>query len=262
MLYWRRYVARLLEGRLTLRERRHLYTVAGWLSGLLAEASLALGDEAEPHCVTALSLAQEVGHAGLAGWVRGTQAQVALYAGDPQEAVVFARAGRQIEPMGSAGMVRACTHEARASARLGDRGGTQVALDAAEHAWNVLAQPLARSIFSLGTSYLPYCATTTFVCLGDPTRARMWASHVVEQTGAKPEPVVGRAIARVDLAIALAQDSEPEAASVIGLEALGICAQRVTFPAKRRIEELLAALGPFTKPCVIELKERWRWISG
>ena len=262
VLYWRRYVARLLEGRLTLRERRHLYTVAGWLSGLLAEASLALGDEAEPHCVTALSLAQEVGHAGLAGWVRGTQAQVALYAGDPQEAVVFARAGRQIEPMGSAGMVRACTHEARASARLGDRGGTQVAMDAAEHAWNVLAQPLARSIFSLGTSYLPYCATTTFVWLGDPTRARMWASHVVEQTGAKPEPVVGRAIARVDLAIALAQDSEPEAASVIGLEALGICAQRVTFPAKRRIEELLAALGPFTKPCVIELKERWRWISG
>ena len=53
VLYWRRFVTRLLEGRLTLRERRHLYTVAGWLSGLLAEASLALGDEAEPHCVTA-----------------------------------------------------------------------------------------------------------------------------------------------------------------------------------------------------------------
>ena len=262
VLSWRRYVARLLDGRLTLRERRHLYTVAGWLSGLLAEASLALGDEAEPHCVTALSLAQEVGHADLAGWVRGTQAQVALYAGDPQEAVVFARDGVQIAPMGSAVMVRACTHEARASARLGDHGGTRVALDAAEHAWNVLAQPLTRSIFSLGPSYLPYCATTAFVWLGDPTRARMSASQVVEPTGAKPEPAVGRAIARVDLAIALAQDSEPEAASAIGLEALDICAQRVTLPARRRIEELLAALRPFTEPCVIELKERWRWISG
>ncbi|MGH3772170.1 MAG: hypothetical protein ACRDRW_12370, partial [Pseudonocardiaceae bacterium] len=71
VLSWRRYVARLLEGKLTLRERHHLHAVAGWLSGLVAEASLAVGDEAEPHCATALSLAQEVGDARLAGWVRG-----------------------------------------------------------------------------------------------------------------------------------------------------------------------------------------------
>ncbi|MGH3853105.1 MAG: hypothetical protein ACRDR6_06325 [Pseudonocardiaceae bacterium] len=41
VLSWRRYVARLLKGTLTLRERRHLYAVAGWLSGLVAEVSLA-----------------------------------------------------------------------------------------------------------------------------------------------------------------------------------------------------------------------------
>ncbi|MGH3827017.1 MAG: hypothetical protein ACRDQX_07565, partial [Pseudonocardiaceae bacterium] len=84
VLSWRRYVARLLKGTLTLRERRHLYAVAGWLSGLIAEVSLALGEHAEPHCTTALSLAQEIGDTRLAGWVRGTQAQIALYAGDPQ----------------------------------------------------------------------------------------------------------------------------------------------------------------------------------
>ncbi|MGH4013904.1 MAG: hypothetical protein ACRDSL_08230 [Pseudonocardiaceae bacterium] len=158
VLSWRRYVARLLDGRLTLRERRALYAVAGWLSGLLTEVSLALGDEAESHCATALSLANEVGHARLAGWVRGTQAQIALYAGDPREAVTFAQAGTLVAPTGSTALVRSCTHEARASARLGDRENTQVALDAAEHAWNVLSQPLVRSIYSLGTSYLPYCA--------------------------------------------------------------------------------------------------------
>jgi transcriptional regulator with XRE-family HTH domain len=168
VLSWRRYVARLLDGKLTLRERRHLYAVAGWLSGLVAEASLALGDHAEPHCTTALSLAQEVGDARLAGWVRGTQAQIALYAGDPREAVAFAQAGKQVAPIGSAALVRCCTQEARASARLGDRGGTQVALDTAEHAWNALSQPLARSIYSLGSSYIPYCAATAFVWLGDP----------------------------------------------------------------------------------------------
>ncbi|MGH3547518.1 MAG: helix-turn-helix domain-containing protein [Pseudonocardiaceae bacterium] len=121
VLSWRRYVSRLLDGTLTLRERRHLYAVASWLSGLVAEASLAVGDLAEPHCMTALSLAQEVGDAHLAGWVRGTQAQIALYAGDPREAVVFAQAARQVAPIGSAASVRSCTQEARASARLGDR---------------------------------------------------------------------------------------------------------------------------------------------
>jgi hypothetical protein len=90
----------------------------------------------------------------------------------------------------------------------------------------------------------------------------MWASQVVEPTSDKPEPSVGRATARIDLAIALAQDSELEEASTTGLEALNICAHRLTLPVKRRIEELLAALRPFAEPCVVELRERWRWISS
>lgn len=262
VLSWRRYVARLLEGKLTLRERRRLYSVAGWLSGLVGEASLAMGDEANPHCATALSLAHQVGDARLAGWIRGTQAQIALYAGDPQEAVALAQAGQEVAPIGSTALVRSCTHEARASARIGDRGGTLASLDAAEHAWNALSQPLIRSIYSLGTSYLPYCAATSFVWLGDAANARMWASWAVESTGNKPEPTVGRATARIDLAIALVQDFELEEASAVGLEALNICAQRLTLPARRRIEELLASLRPFTEPCVVELRERWRWISS
>jgi len=262
VLSWRRYVARLLDSKLTLRQRRRLYAIAGWLSGLVAEASLAAGDEAKPHCTTALSLAQDVGDAHLAGWIRGTQPQIALYAGDPREAVSFAQAGRQIAPTGSATLVRCCTHEARASARIGDRLGAQAGLDAAEHAWNVLSQPLVRSIYSLGASYLPYCAATSFVWLSDPANARMWASQAVETTGDKPEPIGSRASARIDLAIALAQESELEEASAVGLDALDICAQRLTLPTRRRIEELLAALRPFTVPCVVELRERWRWISS
>ncbi|MGH3827665.1 MAG: hypothetical protein ACRDQX_10905, partial [Pseudonocardiaceae bacterium] len=255
-------VARLLDGRLTLRERRHLYAVAGWLSGLVAETSLALGEHAEPHCTTALSLAQEVGDARLAGWVRGTQAQIALYAGDPREAVAFAQAGREIAPIGSAALVRSCTHEARASARIGDRAGTQAGLDAADHAWNTLSQPLIQSIYSLGPSYLPYCAATSFVWLGDPANARMWARQAVEPTGNKPAPAGGHVTALIDLAIALVQDSELEEGSATGLEALSIWAERPTHPARKRIEELLVVLHPFTEPCVVELREQWRQISS
>ena len=262
VLSWRRYVARLLDGKLTLRERRSLYTVAGWLSGLLAEASLALGDEAAPHCATALTLAQEAEDPRLASWVRSTQAQIAIYTGDPQEAVAFAQAGRQVAPTGSAALVRSCTQEARASARLGDREGTQTALNAAEHAWNVLSQPLTRSIYSFGAPYLPYCAATAFVWLGDPANALRSATEAIEETSGTREPAVGRATSRIDMAIALAQDFELEEASAIGLQALDACAERVTLIARRRIEELLAALQPFTEPCVVELKERWRWISS
>lgn len=262
VLSWRRYVARLLEGRLTLGERRRLYAVAGWLSGLVAEASLALGEHAEPHCTTALSLAQEIGDTRLAGWVHGTQAQIALYAGDPRQAVTFAQTGRQIAPIGSAALVRCCTYEARANAQVGDRMSTQTGLNAAEHAWNMLSDNLVRSIYSLGASYIPYCATTAFVWLGDTANARMWASRSVASTGDKPEPTGSRATTRIDLAIALTQDSELEEASSVGLEALDICAHRLTLPIRKRVEELMAALHAFTEPCVIELRERWRWISG
>ena len=259
VLSWRRYVARLLDGKLTLGERRDLYAVAGWLSGLVAEASLALGDAAGPHCATALSLAQEAGDTRLAGWVRGTQAQIALYVGDPRDAVAFAQAGRLIAPTGSAALVRSCTQQARASARLGDHRGTQIALDAGEDAWNRLSQPLARSIYSFGASYLPYCAATAFVWLGDRANAVRSASEAIEATNGTGEPPVGRATSRIDMAIALVQDSEVEEASAIGLQALDACTQRVTLIARRRIEELLAALQPFTEPCVVELGERWQW---
>lgn len=160
VLSWRRYVGRLLEGKLTLGERRHLYAVAGWLSGLVAEASLALNDHAEPHCATALSLAQEVGDTRLAGWVRGTQAQVALYAGDPRDAVAFAQAGRQVAPIGSAALVRVCALEARAHARRGDLAEAEHGLSRAVQALDVRSEPETRSFFSFDEPYVPYYAGT------------------------------------------------------------------------------------------------------
>jgi len=79
--------------------------------------------------------------------------------------------------------------------------------------------------------------------------------------GSGAQPTVGRAIAHLDLAIALAQSAEPEEASAVGTEAIRICTNRLTIPARRRFDELLAALDPFTEPYVVELRERWQWIS-
>jgi transcriptional regulator with XRE-family HTH domain len=263
VLSWRRYVARLLDGKLTLRERRHLYAVAGWLSGLVAEASLALGDHAEPHCTTALSLAQEVGDARLAGWVRGTQAQIALYAGDPREAVAFAQAGTQVAPTGSAAMFRACALEVRTQARRGDLAETEHALSRAEQALAARSEPQTGSFFSFDAPYLPYYAGTAYVWLGETARARTWASQAIELCdGDSVSWPVARTSARVDLAVALAQAGEHDGAAAVGIEAVDIWAERPTYPARRRVEELLTALRPFPQPCVVELRERWRWISS
>ncbi|MGB6164149.1 MAG: hypothetical protein WCF33_01775 [Pseudonocardiaceae bacterium] len=228
----------------------------------MAEASLALGEHSEPHCATALSLAQETGDTRLVGWVRGTQAQTALYTDNPREAITFAQAGRKTAPTGSAALVRACTQEARASARLGDRAGTQVALDAAENAWNVLPLLHVRSIYSLGTSYLPYCSATAFVWLGDLSQARTYASQAVELADTESEPTISTQVSvRVDLAIALAQAHELDAAAAVAIEAMDFWAMRRTYPIRKRIRDLLATLQPSSEQCVIELKERWQWIS-
>jgi DNA-binding XRE family transcriptional regulator len=262
VLNWRRYVVRLLSGTLTLRERRHLYAVAGWLSGLIAEASLALGDHAEPHCATALSLAQEVDDPYLAGWVRGTQAQIALYAGDPREAVAFAQAGRQIAPAGTAASVRSCALEARIHARCGDLAEAEHALSRAEHALERRTEPETSSFFSFDAPYVPYYAATAYVWLSKTAHARIWASQAIEMCDANPTPwPVARTSARVDLAIALAQVGEWDGAAVIGNEAVDIWAERPTYPARKRIGELLVALRPCTEPCVAELSERWQFIS-
>lgn len=263
VLSWRRYVARLLESRLTLRERRHLYAVAGWLSGLVAEASLALGEHAEPHCTTALSLAQQVGDAHLASWIRGTQAQIALYTGNPQDAVTFAQAGRQIAPTGSAALVRACVLEARAHGRCGELTEAERALSRAEHALDVRTEPQTRSFFSFDTPYVPYYAGTTYVWLGETARARTWASQAIELCDADPFAwPVARTSARVDLAVALTQAGEHDSATAVGKEAMDIWAERPTRPARTRIEELLSMLRPVTVRCVVELRERWQWIAS
>lgn len=259
---WRRYATSLFDRRATLRERSRLYAVAGRLTGLLAEVSLALGADAEVHCATALSLAQEIGHAGLAGWVRGTQAQVALYAGDPREAVAFAQAGSEVAPVGSAASFRACALEARALARTGDRAATDRGFLRAEQALDARTDTQVGSLFSFDAPYLPYYAGTAYGWLGDGPCARAWATQAIELCDADPKAwPVARTSARIDAAVALVRSGDLDSAIATGCDAIEIWSQRPTQPAKQRIEELLGAAEPFREHAVDDLAERWRSVS-
>jgi hypothetical protein len=126
----RRYVARLLDGRLTLGQRRRLLAAAGWLSLVLARLDFEAGDRdaAEASRDAALRLARQAGNAELVAWVHEAGAWWALVDGHPREAVRLSRAGQDRAPPASAAAVQLALHEAQAWRQLGDPGEAAGAL--------------------------------------------------------------------------------------------------------------------------------------
>jgi tetratricopeptide (TPR) repeat protein len=119
----RRYVGRLLEGRLTPAHRRRLLVAAGWLSVLLAQLHFDAGDReaAEANRDTALRLARQAGHTELTAWTVQALASWALADGRFRDALDLARAGQDLAPPATAAAVQLALDEAQAWAALGDR---------------------------------------------------------------------------------------------------------------------------------------------
>jgi transcriptional regulator with XRE-family HTH domain len=118
----RRYLGRLLDGRLTLGQRRRLLAAAGRLSVVLARLHFEAGerDAAEASREAALRLARQAGNAELAAWAYEAGAWWALVDGRFREAVRLSRAGQDRAPPASAAAVQLALHEARAWRHLGD----------------------------------------------------------------------------------------------------------------------------------------------
>jgi tetratricopeptide (TPR) repeat protein len=119
----RRYVGRLLEGRLTPAHRRRLLVAAGWLSVLLAQLCFDAGDReaAEANRDTALRLARQAGHTELTAWTVQALASWALADGRFRDALDLARAGQDLAPPATAAAAQLALDEAQAWAALGDR---------------------------------------------------------------------------------------------------------------------------------------------
>jgi hypothetical protein len=119
----RRYVGRLLEGRLTLAHRRRLLVAAGWLSLLLAQLYFDAGDReaAEANRDTALRLARQAGHPELTAWTVQALASWALADGRFRDALDLARAGQDLAPPATPAAAQLALDEAQAWTALGDR---------------------------------------------------------------------------------------------------------------------------------------------
>jgi tetratricopeptide (TPR) repeat protein len=262
--WYRRRAKEVMGGRHTLAQRRRLYVAAGWLTGLLGHLSFDLGDyqASRAHCVTAWQLAEDAGGRELAAWVRNIQAMVALYSRRFREAVRYAKAGGELAAAGTTGSVQLPVLAARAHARLGNQHETDLAIRQAERAFDglqVTSPP--ESVFSVDAARVPFCAGTAYVWL-DPQRAVNHAREAISlydaATGTGRWPA-NRALARLDLATALAQLGEPEEASQTALRSLAIFSERPVDSVMRRAGDLEAILEiePYRRlPAVRQFRER------
>ncbi|KPI06830.1 hypothetical protein OK074_4011 [Actinobacteria bacterium OK074] len=187
-------VFRLLEGRQHPSQTRHLYVVAGWLSGLAAHVSLDLGDRsaAATHARTVLQCAEISEHSSLRAWARSFQSLAAYWAGDYRRAGDLAQAGHSEGRGPGAGTIKArlLSLEARARAAEGDNRSALRVLALAHEARSAAGLDELPGVFSFPEAkQCAYAGTTLLAVGGDEwTRHAIGASNrAVELYHAGPE---------------------------------------------------------------------------
>ncbi|MGH3879853.1 MAG: helix-turn-helix domain-containing protein [Actinophytocola sp.] len=202
------YVGTLLDGRMTLAERRRLVVVGGWLSLLAATVHIDLNQPtaATARLRTAASLAQHAGHDEIRAWSFETEAWRVLTEGDYRRALELSRAAQALAPTGSSVAIQATAQEGRAWARLRQPRETYAAIERV----NQLVSPLARPDrpehhYRYDPDKSVVYVATTLAWAGDPA-AEVYAREVIGRL--KPTNGNGKwprrlAAANLDLALAL-----------------------------------------------------------
>ena len=246
---YRRQIAHLLTRPHTLRQGRELYAHAGWLSELLAWLAHDLGNPwaAEAYCIDAWQHGWQAGHDELCAWAMDAKASIALYNNRPQAALSAALRGADHAPPSHPLAVRLHAQAARAHARLGQRKHFQLALGHAVDLHEALpAQTPTR--FGVDTTQLACYAITSYaasscIWLGWADQAHQHATDALQLYATAPagsRSPSREAIARIDLALALAALDHPDEACALGHQALSC--ERLVDSIRARAQELDAVL--------------------
>jgi tetratricopeptide (TPR) repeat protein len=215
-----------LEGRLTLAQHRELLVTRGWLSLLMAALQFDLGDReaAEISRDAALALGSEADHPEIVAWAFETPAWFALADGRLRDAVDLARAGQEAAPADRSVLVATTLQEARAWSRLGARQEAEHAIRRAEAAQAKLPEPTdPQDHFVFDPPKVSFYLATCYVWLHEPEQAEEHARHVMAENGNPASrnwwPTrVGTA--RIELALALAQQGRIDEAARTGVDVL------------------------------------------
>jgi transcriptional regulator with XRE-family HTH domain len=251
---YRYHVAQLIAGPKTLPETRELFTYAAWLSETLAWVTHDLGDPltADAYCNDAWEHAAQAGHDELCAWAMDAKASIAMYAGHPERALTAALRGLRKAPAGHPLTVRLHGQAARACAGLArdGRGSVENCMEhlrqsAALYEALPTASPtrVGADTAVLATYAVHSYAASSYIWLERFPEAKTQAEAALQAyQGAAPEDrsPSREAIARIDLALALAALSEPDEACALGARALA--SERVVDSVLVRAGDLATAM--------------------
>ncbi|HEV8648552.1 MAG TPA: hypothetical protein VG276_03925 [Actinomycetes bacterium] len=220
-----RYVGQLLQGRLTIAQRRHLLVSAGWLALLLACLHFDVGDRtaAEANRGVAFHLGRQADHHDLMAWALETKAWFSLADGSYRDAIEAARAGEAFAPAGASALVALTLQQARAWARRGDKWETERAIRRATKEMDKTPAPAhPEHHFVFDAPKLSFYAATSFVLLGEPDPAEEHANRVIEECSDPERPnywPTRVATTQVELGMILGLRGEVDGAAEVGAKA-------------------------------------------
>ncbi|GAB3120877.1 DNA-binding protein [Streptomyces calidiresistens] len=198
----------LLEGRQPPQYTRELYLMAGYLCGILANASFDLSryDAGETQARVGFLCAELAGHNGLRAWLRGLQSLMAYWAGRPRDAVRLAEAGRDFTPERGTSHVRLESLAARAYGQMGMRSEALAAMHRAEELREIATDDDPGGMIAFPRAKELYCASSAMLWLGDDPSLRRAEQQAEEAVRLYEEPPpeerrLGElSLARLDLA--------------------------------------------------------------
>jgi hypothetical protein len=162
------YVDGLMKLDLLPMHRRRLLSVAGWLSGLGANAQLDVGDvaAARANCRAALAFGKRADNTRLIAWASDRHAKVAFYTGDFAAVLQHTEYGLSVVPRPTGLEVGLLGASARAYARLGDAQRAKTTLREAQAEFDRLpSSEIGGGLFLISQIYQAACASETTVWL-------------------------------------------------------------------------------------------------
>lgn len=219
------YVARLVDARATLAQRRRLLVAGGWLSLLAATVHVDLRQHAaaDARLDTAGSLAGHAEDPEISAWCLETRAWAALTDGDFPRAADLAVQAQARAPRGGSALIQATAQEGRAHARMGHAAQTRDALGRLADLTRGLAQPdRPEHHFRYDPGKALSYTATTLAWVADPA-AEEYARETLRQLESSADGVARPrrvASARLDLGVALLGAGKADEAAAQALVAI------------------------------------------
>ena len=246
------WVRRLLNNSRAPAQHHRLYVQLGYLTGILAQLSLARGDHhaTEGYCAAAMQAADEAGDGQLRAWILSIQAMLAAYTDQHQDVIDLTTAGLEAASQAAgATAVKLASLQARAHANLGNRAAAEAAMALARQTMRqVPPEQQERGLFAFPEEKLASHEGQVWLQLGAPERAQkpLWrALHLLDSAiGARRSPV-DQAMVRLHLARSHAELGQFDKARQRAEQALALHRQRPVDHTRRRAHELATLLKPY-----------------